>query len=189
MNNFRLFVKETCSDKMFEYPCFNSNISFLEGKKVSVFGENNDIVPSFFKSLKANVTINPTNKETSFSQIGVILPNGNNDDTEDGYYNILDYYVETLQLLIHKMSGVDEYTHIVIILPPHADEVGISFIQMANHAVYGLVKGLGELNAPRRIFINGIIPSEHTQSEVLLNWVRLLCSNNANNIVGQVIKL
>ena len=189
MKNYSLYIRDICSDKMFEYPCFNSNINFLKGKKVSVFGDNYDCIVDFFKSYEASVTPNPDNKGTSFTQIGVVLPKNISEDTEQGYYQILDYYVETLQLLIHKMTGVDEFTHIVVILPYHADEIGSSFIQMANYAVYGLVKGLGELNAPRRIFINGIIPSENTTKESLNNWVRFLSSNNANNVVGQVIKL
>ncbi len=189
MNNYRLYVKDACSDKMFEYPCFNSNTNFLEGKKVSVFGDECEDIVSYLKRLNANVTLNPSNKETSFSQIGLVFPKIVNEDTDVGYYQTLDYYVETLQLLIHKLSGIDEFTHIVVILPFHSDEIGSNLLQMANYAVGGLVKGLGEINAPRHVFINGIIPSESTRKEMLNNWVRFLSSNNSNNIVGQLFKL
>lgn len=189
MNGFKLFVKDTCSDKMFEYPCINSNNNILDGKKVSVFGNECDKIVEFLRICNANVTFNPSNKETSFSQIGIVFPKDVKEDTEEGYYHIVDYYVETLQLLIHKMSGVDEFTHIVAVLPPQSDEMGISFHKMAYYAVYGLVQGLGELNAPQRIIINGIIPSDSTNSDLLINWIKFLSSNNANNIVGQIIKL
>ena len=189
MKSIRLYVKDSCSDKMFEYPCFNSNTNFLGGKKVSVFGDNCEGIVDYLKLYNAVVTLNPSNKETSFSQIGIVLPKGAADNTEEGYYQILDYYVETLQLLIHEQSGVDEFTHIVVVLPPHSDEIGISFIKMAYYAVYGLIKGLGEINAPRRVFINGIILNEETNESILKDWIRLLSSNNSNNIIGQVIKL
>lgn len=182
-------MKDICSDKMFEYPCFNSNTNFLDGKKISVFGNNSEDIVAYLKRNNANVTSNPSNKDTSFSQIGIVLPQKVTEDTEIGYYKILDYYVETLQLLIHKLTGVGEFTHIVVLLPPHSDEIGTTFLQMAYYAVYGLVKGLGEINAPRRVFINGIIPSENTEKDILYKWICLLSSNNSNNIVGQVIKL
>ncbi len=189
MKNYRLYVKDTCSDKMFEYPFFNSNTNFLEGKKICVFGDNFEDIVAFFNSNNANVASNPTNKECSISQIGVVLPQTVNEDTETGYYQILDYYVETLQLLIRNMTGVAGFSHIVVVLPAHSDEMRTSLIQMAYYAVYGLIKGLGELNAPRRIFINGIIISEDLKKDTYYSWVSFLSSNNSNNVVGQVFKL
>lgn len=189
MKNFSLFVTDSCSDRLFDYPCVNPNSNYLTDKKISLFGDNCEDVAAFFMAHHANVIINPSNKDTSFSQLGIVLPIGISEDTEQGYYRVLDYYVETLQLLIHKLAGTDEYTHIVVLLPPHSDEMDISFLRMAYYAVYGLVMGLGKLNAYKRVFINGIIPSENLAEDTLFRWVKFLLSDNSNNIVGQVIKL
>lgn len=189
MKNIHFITTDGCNDKLFNYPCVNSNSQFLQGKKVCVF-DNYDIVEeSWFTDLGGMFFLNPSNDDISFANIGVIAPVIPSEDSEEGYYEIIDYYVEKLQLLIHKQKGSGGFNHILVLLPSHSDECSTSLCRMAYYAIYGLIKGLGETNAKYGIFINGIILGEDNNQDLLKQWTIFLCSDNTNNIVGQIIKL
>lgn len=188
MKNIRFIQKEVYNDKLFDYPCINSNSRFLQNKKVCIFDTDNIVNTEWFTELGTDVLINPDNGNVSFFNIGIVAPIKANTDDDKGYYQIIDYYIETLQLFIHKLKDMPGFNHIVVILPEHSDEYSTSLIQMAYYAVYGLIKGLGERYAPYGLFINGIILNKDPRKG-LQNWLFLLSSDNSNNIVGQVFKL
>lgn len=191
MKNIYLLTTDGCNDKLFNYPCVDLNSYFLQGKQVCVFDNNSIINKSWFTELGGSIILNPSNKDTSYAEIGIIAPPAviQSEDDEKEYYEIIDYYVEKLQLLINKQKGTGGYNHVLVILPPHSDECGTSLKRMAYYAVYGLIKGLGAINAQYGVFINGIILGESENDELLKYWTTILCSDNANNIVGQIIKL
>ena len=74
MKNYRLFSREICSDKMFEYPLYNPNYNFLDGEKICIIGSDTYDLSFFFKSYGAVVLINPSNSEVINSKIGILLP-------------------------------------------------------------------------------------------------------------------
>lgn len=189
MKNRYFYTSEGCLEKLLDYPCLDSNTRIFQGKKASVFDTNEMVRTEWLSSLGAEVTVNPTNKETSFSNIGIISQIAIKENSEEGYFKVLDYYIPLLQLLIHKMKGLSGFNHIVVILPQGSDKCGTSLCQMAAYSVYGLIKGLGELYAPYGLFINAIVLNEDSDESNFRDMLVLLCSDNSNNIVGQVFSI
>lgn len=189
MKNIHFITIDGCNDMLFNYPYIDSNSRYLQGKTICAFDNNQIIKESWFTELGGAIYTNPLNDETSFADVGIITPVMPSEDSEEGYYEIIDYYVEKLQLLIHRQKSSDVFNHILVILPSHSDECSTSLRRMAYYAIYGLIKGLGETNAQYGVFINGIILGEDNNQDLLKQWTTFLCSDNANNIIGQIIKL
>ena len=134
--------------------------------------------------------MNPSRNETSFSNVGIIAPNTYGQDTEDSYFDILNYYIEHLQLLIHKQKGIAGFKHILVVLPAESDKCSTKLNKMAFYSIYGLIKGLGEMYAQYGLYINGLmLPTESVVENQTNMWIRFLATDNSNNIVGQVIKI
>lgn len=186
MKNY-YFEKEKIEKRLFKYPCVDTNTRFLSNKKICVFG-NNDCIPlSSLENIGACVLLNPGNKDTSFSNIGIVFPPKTTKQGEELYFEILDYYVEILQLLVHKQKSVEGYRHIVVIMPPEANKYSIEYDMMAYYAIYGLTKGLGKRYAEYGLFVNGLITN--LSNPMAIEYIRYLVSDNACNIVGQVIEI
>ena len=189
MKNFKFYQKEVVNDKLFEYPCVDSNGKYLDGRKTLLFNSVGYIDASKLEELGAEVYIDPNNDEMSFPRIGVIAPVETKETNEKAYYHILDYYIHTLQTIIHKMGASKGYNHIVVLLPSGANQCHSDLEGMAYYAVYGLIQGLGAMYAPIGIFINGIVLSETNNVKLTTDWIAFLASDNACNMVGQVICL
>lgn len=186
MNNF-YFEKEKIEKRLFKYPCVDTNSLFLSDKTICVFG-NNDCTPiSSLENLGARILFNPENKDTSFSDIGIVFPPKTTKQGEELYFEILDYFVEILQLLVHKQKSVGGYKHIVVILPPEANKYSTEYDMMAYYAIYGLTKGLGKRYGEFGLFVNGLITN--LSNPKAIEYIRFLVSDNACNIVGQVIEI
>lgn len=187
MKNFFLFTQDKIERQWFKYPCVDANSKFLSGKKVCVFGNAELIDTAFLSDLGAEVLINPDNKSTSFSNIGIVLPPYITQNGEMLYFEILDYYIQSLKLLIHKQKSVQGYKHIVVCLPSYANRVSVEYDKLAYYAIYGMVRGLGAKYAQNGLFINGIMTSEFKKGAI--DYIRLLASDNSCNIVGQVFQV
>ena len=86
------------------------------------------------------------------------------------------------------MQREKSFHHIVVMLPQESNVPSVKLNMMAYYAIYGLVKGLGELYAPKGIFVNGLMPSKNISS-IASEWLSFLLSNNSNNIVGEIVSL
>ena len=108
MKNIYLLTTDGCNDKLFNYPCVDLNSYFLQGKQVCVFDNNSIVNKSWFTELGGSIILNPSNKDTSYAEIGIIAPPAviQSEDDEKEYYEIIDYYVEKLQLLINCKQKV-----------------------------------------------------------------------------------
>ena len=188
MKNFRIKV-DGCKDSMFDYPCVDANSNYLLGKKISIITSNEIVDPSWFEGVGAMVLINPENKDTSFTNVGIVMPCSVISDNEEGYYQVMDYYIQTLQLFVHKQKTLPGFKHLIVVLPAKSDEYSTSLIRMAYYAVYGLVKGLGKMYGPYGLFVNGIILNENNPQKNLQDRLLLMASDNSCNIIGQVFKL
>jgi hypothetical protein len=190
MRNIRFFSIDRCRDDLFNYPCIDSNGLVFADKRICIFDEESLINPDIFSKAGGTVFINPSNKETSFSNVGIIAPNTRGQDTEDSYFDILNYYIEHLQLLIHKQKGLAGFKHILVVLPVESDKCSTKLNKMAFYSVYGLIKGLGEMYARYGLYINGLIlPTDTVVKNKTDIWIKFLTMDNSNNIVGQVIKI
>jgi NAD(P)-dependent dehydrogenase (short-subunit alcohol dehydrogenase family) len=76
---------------------------------------------------------------------------------------------------------------IVFVLPPHVLTPSTEYAQMSAFAVAGAVKGLALLFAPKGIVVNGIVLGDRKDYETIADWIVFLASNNARNIVGELI--
>ena len=189
MINFKFYQKEIVNEKLFEYPCVDSNGRFLDCRKTIAFNTGGYINTSKLEALGAEVYIDPQNLDMAYPRIGIVAPIEINETNEKAYYQILDYYIHTLQTITHKMGASKGYNHIVVLLPPGANQCHSDLEGMAYYAVYGLIQGLGAIYAPKGIFINGIVLSEINNVELTTDWTAYLASDNACNMVGQVICL
>lgn len=184
MKNFFLFTQDKIERRWFKYPCVDANGRFLTGKKVCVFGNSGLIDLDFLNDLGAEVLINPDNKSTSFSNIGIVLLPTVTQSGENLYFEILDYYIQTLKLLVHKQKSIEGFKHIVVCLPKDVEQWSTEYDKLAYYAIYGLVKGLGAQYAKNGLFINGIKISDF--DDITKRYIQLLVSDNSCNIVGQV---
>ena len=185
MNSIYLFQKEYCPDDLFQYPCKDPNGKHLERRTVVIYDKNSIINSDWFKDCgAADVFINPSDEEMAKAKIAVVMPNGGKD-----YYDVLDYYIHTLQKLVRSMKSKHNFKHIIVVLPPKSDEYSSELVRMAHYSVYGLIKGLGKMYATHRLFINGIILDEKEPLKFLHERVVYLASDNSCNTVGQVFKL
>lgn len=188
MKNIKIST-DGCADYLFDYPCIDSNDKYLKGKKISLFTSGNDICQSWFIEKGGMVFQNPQDRDVSFTNIGIVCPNVVNHDTENDYFEILNYYVEKLQLLVHKMKGLNGFKHLIVVLPSCSNECSTSYTRMAYYAIYGLIKGLGKIYAPYGLFINGIVLNKVDKQLYLKDRVLYLSSDNSCNTVGQVFVL
>ena len=180
-----LFVKnESCSDHLFKYPCKDPNSRYLAKRTVVVYDNSSIVKAEWFTELGAEVLINPSDDEMSKAKIAVVMPNNGN-----GYYEVLDYYIQTLQKLVSSMKSKHNFKHIIVVLPAKSDEYSTELSHMAHYAVYGLVKGLGKTYAKNSLFINGIILNEKDPLKFLQERLVYLASDNSCNTVGQIFKL
>jgi len=188
MKNIILEI-EHCDNQLLQYPCVDSNDFFLIDKKISLFSNDDLIDSSWFENKGAKVNKNPSDKESSFSNIGIVCPLQNSEDSEKGYYSVFDYYIKKIQLLIHKQKGTPGFKHLIIVLPSQSDECGFSYDRMAYYALSGLVKGLAKIYGENSIFINGIILNDNNNIDSLRQVILYLSSDNSNNTVGQLFKI
>lgn len=179
-------VQEKARESLIDYPCVNPNGKFLEGKKISLFGNNLSSIQSVYESLGGHTFLNPDYSEMSFSNVGVIRCKKNSCDNPDAYYDILEYFIKTMQKLIHKMKYVQGFKHIIVILPKGSDKPGAEYYKMAYYSIYGMVKGLAKEYAQYGLFVNGIIENQNMSGEIMRNYLELLASDNSCNIVGQI---
>lgn len=186
MKNY-YFEKEKIEKRLFKYPCVDASTLFLSNKKICIFG-NNDCIPiGTLENFGARILFNPDNKDTSFSNIGIVFPPKTTKLDEELYFEILDYYVDTLQLLVHKQKSIEGYKHIVVVLPPNANKYSTKYDMMAYYAIYGLTKGLGKCYGEYGLFINGLITN--ISNPLAIEYIRYLVSDNACNFVGQVVEI
>ena len=194
MNSIRLET-QNIMDTLFEYPMVDPNSNYLDGKNIVVVTDNNDkwnVCLDSLKSKGADLEIGIQESCSGSLYGGIIFPpsiDGKESDT-DKYYRILEHYIFNAQKLI-KCLGKNNKTfrHVLFVLPAHSDEYSTELDQMAYYAVYGLVKGLGEIYGPKAIFVNGLMLNEKVQNEMASEWASFLISTNANNIIGEIIKL
>lgn len=185
MRVIRFIQKENCSNQLFKYPYKDPNGFFLEKRTVAIYGNNSLIDACWFKDCGAEeVLINPSYEEMTKAKVGVVMPNGG-----IGYYEVLDYYIITLQKMICSMKSKHNYKHIIVILPPRADEYSCELSRMAHYAVLGLIKGLGKMYAQNGLFVNGIILNNENPLKYLKERIVYLASDNSCNTVGQIFKL
>lgn len=184
MKNRYLLKEEYCLDHLFKYPCKDPNSRHLEKRTVAIYDRNAIVEPEWFMQHGADVLVNPSDEEMSKAKIAVIMPNMGN-----GYYEVLDYYVQLLQKLLRSMKDKHNFKHIIVILPAKSDEYSTELSRMAYYAVYGLIKGLGKMYAKNSLFVNGIILNEESSIKYLEDRVVYLASDNSCNTVGQVFKL
>lgn len=191
MRIFRFFQINTVKDKLFEYPCVDSNSAFLSGKKVCLFNATDFVNVEKFIDLGAEVVINPSYEQLIKVRCAVLsFPRLNNqDDGRDLYYEILDYYIHNLKHLIYKMQNSEGFSHLLVVLPKYSNQYCSTLRGMAYYAIYGLIKGLGKVYAPQGVFVNGILYDEMTEKSLLNEWITYILSDNANNIVGQIIEV
>ena len=117
-------------------------------------------------------------------QIAVVMPNNGHD-----YYEVLDYYIHTLQKLVLSMKSKHNFKHLIVVLPPKSDEYSTELPKMAHYSIYGLIKGLGKMYAPYSLLVNGIILNENDPIKNLQERILYLASDNSCNTVGQIFKL
>lgn len=184
MKNFYFFKIESCSDHLFRYPCKDPNGSYLEKRTVAVYDSSSIVKAEWFTECGAEVLINPSDEDMSKAKIAIVMPNNGK-----GYYEVLDYYIQTLQKLVSSMKLKHNFKHIVVVLPARSDEYSTDFTRMAHYAVYGLIKGLGKMYAPFSLIVNGIILNEEEPIKYLQERVLYLVSDNSCNTIGQVFKL
>lgn len=178
------FKKESCSDHLFRYPCKDPNSRHLEKRTVAVYDSSSIVKAEWFIECGAEVLINPSDDDMSKAKIAVVMPNN-----AKGYYEVLDYYIQTLQKLVNSMKLKHNFKHIIVVLPAKSDEYSTDLSQMAHYAVYGLIKGLGKIYAPFSLIVNGIILNEEENVKFLQDRVVYLASDNSCNTIGQVFKL
>lgn len=184
MKKIQLISEESCHDSLFTYPCKDANSKHLDKRTVAVYDRNSIIAPSWFKEVGAEVLINPSADEMSKAKIAVVMPNN-----RTGYYEVLDYYIHTIQMLVRSMKSKHNFKHIVVVLPAHANEYSPDYTRMAHYAVCGLIKGLGKTYAVNNLYVNGIILNENDPLKNLKDRVIYLASDNSCNTVGQIFKL
>ncbi len=185
MKSIYLYQKEYCTDDLFKYPCKDPNGKHLERRTVAIYDNNSMIDSDWFKDCgAADVLINPSDDEMTKAKIAVLMPNDGKD-----YYEVLDYYIHTLQKLVRSMKSKHNFKHIIVVLPPKSDEYSIELPRMAHYAVYGLIKGLGKMFAQNSLFVNGIILNDKNPLKYLKERIIYLASDNSCNTVGQVFKL
>lgn len=185
MKNIYLYQKEYCPDDLFKYPCKDPNGEHLERRSVVIYDKNSIIDAVWFKDCgAADVIINPSDEEMAKAKIAVVMPNDGKD-----YYDVLDYYIHTLQKLVLSMKSKHNFKHMIVVLPPKSDEHSIELPRMAYYAVYGLIKGLGKMYAQNCLYVNGIILNDEDPLRFLRERIIYLASDNSCNTVGQVFKL
>lgn len=184
MKKIYIFQKETCLDHLFIYPCKDPNNRYLERRTVAIYDNNSIIKPEWFTEYGADVFMNPSDEEMAKAKIAVLMPNSG-----EGYYEVLDYYIQHLQNLVRSMKNKHNFKHIIVVLPAKSDEYSTELTRMASYAIYGLIKGLGRLNAQYSLFVNGIILNEEDPLKYLHERIVYLASDNSCNTVGQVYKL
>jgi hypothetical protein len=187
MIEINLFNKKIIEDFLFEYPLVDPNSEYLKNKEILILGEIEDDILEEVKLKKANlIRLDSFNGDTI--PYGAILAPVQGDDSCEGYYKIIDYYILNLQKIIKVMQREKSFHHIVVMLPQESNVPSVKLNMMAYYAIYGLVKGLGELYAPKGIFVNGLMPSKNISS-IASEWLSFLLSNNSNNIVGEIVSL
>lgn len=187
MKRIDFCVKESCSDALFSYPCVDANSKHLSKRITSIYGEDRIIQNDWIKELGG--TIAETEEEKAKAKIAIVCPNKISKLGEDLYYEVLDYYIETLQFLVSNMKSKHNFKHIVVILPSKSDETSTEFDRMAYYAIYGLVKGLGKTYAQYNLYVNGIILNSLDPNLYLKERIQYLISDNSCNTVGQIFKL
>ena len=186
---------QTFLDTLFEYPMVDPNTDYLRGKTIAVITDDIDKWSPCLESIRAKgSTLISASQDDNEKKIygGIIFPPTINDyaNSTDAYYKILEHYIFNAQYLIKRMNNNREsFKHVLIVLPAHSDEYSTELDGMAYYAVYGLVKGLGELYGPNAIFVNGLMLNESDSFEMASEWASFLISTNANNIIGEIIKI
>lgn len=184
MKTIQLLSRESCPDSLFTYPCKDANSKHLNKRTVVIYDHNNVIDSAWFTEYGAEVMLNPNDDEMSKAKIAVVMPNNGT-----GYYEVLDYYIQTLQKLVRSMKNKHNFKHIVVVLPAHSEEYSTDYARMAHYAVYGLIKGLGKTYAVNNLYVNGIILNGSDPFRNLKDYLLYLASDNSCNTVGQIFKL
>lgn len=186
---------QTILDTLFEYPMVDPNTDYLSGKTIAVITDDNDKWSPCLESIitkGANLIFSTEEGYDSTLYGGIIFPPTISDKSNptDAYYKILEHYIFNAQSLIKSMKrDKKSFKHILFVLPAHSDEYSTELDKMAYYAVYGLVKGLGEIYGPQAVFVNGLMLDETVNNELVSEWASFLISTNANNIIGEIIKL
>lgn len=185
MKNYTFFKTDYFEEKLFDYPCVDANTEYLKGNKATFIGCEGYVDISAFEKKGAQIL----NNHSADSSICVVAPPIVTKEDEAAYYDILDYYVLTIQKAVNNMLNRDGFNHLVVLLPCESDKTSTDLKRMAYYAVFGLVKGLALRYAPKGLFVNGIVMSEKPNVEQITEWALYLSSNNSNNTVGQDIIL
>lgn len=175
---------DTCSNHLFKYPCKNPNGKHLENRTVVIYDNEFIVKAGWFREYGADTIVNPNDEEYKQAKIAVVMPNNGHD-----YYEVLDYYIHTLQKLVLSMKSKHNFKHLIVVLPPKSDEYSTELPKMAHYSIYGLIKGLGKMYAPYSLFVNGIILNEDDPIKNLQERILYLASDNSCNTVGQIFKL
>ena len=193
MKDISFFNIVRYNDNLFEYPCVNPQTDYLSGKYVWVRCEDepNEMLKGVemkggsIMILKSDEYIH--NQPTPYA--GIIFPPKISEDSKNGYYEILNYYIKFSQMMVHKLCVFKPFSHLLFILPPNSTECSMRLDRMAYFALSGLVQGLGKIYAPKGLFVNALVLGDNTDKELTTEWITFLISNNSNNMVGQIITL
>lgn len=123
--------------------------------------------------------------------VGIIMPPVVKDeDSEEAYYHILYYYIHFAQRFVKQMKLCREgFPHLIVVVPFGADRYSTRLSDMAFYAVTGMIGGLAREYGPQGIVVNGLMLGEQLRTDSVSHWLQFLASGNANNILGDIIKL
>lgn len=192
MRAFNFFSFSSYKELLFKYPCVKTE-GCLNDKNIWIrTSEEHPAIETFLLEKEANVRCVLSNEylhEVERPNFAIVLPLEKAEESEAGYYEIMNHYIKFTQMLVHKMPDNNEFAHIVYILPQCSNQFSSKLTNMAYYALNGLAKGLGLLYAKKGIIVNAIILSDMANIAMTENWLNLLLSDNSNNIVGQCIEL
>lgn len=196
MKDIRLFNITRYKDMLFKYPCVSPLSDYLRGTNVYVLDETGDYA-SCLESIIAKggnvITISkPEDADIRGDHgVGIIMPPGvKYEDSEETYYHILDYYIHFAQRFVKQMKHCREgFPHLIVVVPYGADRYSTRLSDMALYAVTGMIGGLAREYGPQGIVVNGLMFGDQLHTDSVSHWLQFLASGNANNILGDVVKL
>lgn len=181
---------------LFDYPCVNPLSSYLKNKSIWVFYDS-DINSIYIEKIKEKdgdlYLLDKHNYKSAKGSpdIAIIFPpdiNYNNDDITS-YYAILNYYIERIQIILTKTADNRKMLHLLIAFPYNSCEFSTKLASMAYYSISGLVKGLAHTYTNKGLHVCGIVLEKDEKRNVYSEWINYIISNNANNLVGEIIQL
>lgn len=196
MKDIRLFNITRYKDILFKYPCVSPLSPYFRGTDVYVLDEQGSYA-SCLEGIIAKGGNVITISEASGADlcgdhaIGIIMPPAvKNEDSEEAYYHILDYYIHFAQHFVKRMKHCrGGFPHLIVVIPYGADRYSTRLSDMAFYAVTGMIGGLAREYGPQGIVVNGLMLGEQLRTDSVSHWLQFLASGNANNILGDIIKL